>query len=275
MKGFVWSQFRFRRNRVLVLGLAILVAAVSFVLLTSTAKTSSLQIQGTVKSNFRPAYDILVRPRRSKTVIERTQGLVPPNYSSGIFGGISLREWRQVLNMRGVEVAAPVANIGYVFAFRRSTSSARPLPNSIAASDLSRCVLARVQRPLVVSRSPNGLRLRHQESRRLRPLSRPHRVCRAWQDAVSLRRLLCLCGKSPRGADVAVLSEFEPHLLLHTFARRGRPRLPEHLARGRDGGRGRGLVLPSVAVRHRSDARSASCPPSANCRLRTLLARKR
>ena len=54
MKGFVWSQFRFRRNRVLVLGLAILVAAVSFVLLTSTAKTSSLQIQGTVKSDFRP-----------------------------------------------------------------------------------------------------------------------------------------------------------------------------------------------------------------------------
>src|SRR6476620_8520918 len=117
MRGFIWSQIRFRRNRVLMLALAILVAAESFVLLTSAAKTSSLQIHGTVKTNFRPAYDILVRPRGSTTVIERTQGLVPPNYSSGIFGGISLGEWRQVLNTRGVEVAAPVANIGYVFAF--------------------------------------------------------------------------------------------------------------------------------------------------------------
>jgi putative ABC transport system permease protein len=114
VRGFVWSQFRFRRNRILVLGLAILVAAVSFVLLTSTAKSSSLHIQGTLKTNFRPAYDILVRPRGSKTPLERQQGLVPPNYLSGIFGGITLRQWRQILGMRGVAVAAPIANIGYI-----------------------------------------------------------------------------------------------------------------------------------------------------------------
>src|SRR4051794_11099135 len=114
MRGFVWSQFRFRRSRVLVLALAILVAAVSFVLLTSSARTSSLHIQGTIKTNFRPAYDILVRPRGSKTVLERQQGLVPPNYLSGIFGGITLKQWREVLQMRGVAVAAPIANIGYI-----------------------------------------------------------------------------------------------------------------------------------------------------------------
>jgi len=53
--------------RVSVLALAVLVAAVSFVLLTGAAKTSSLQVQGTVKSSFRPAYDILVRPPNSTT----------------------------------------------------------------------------------------------------------------------------------------------------------------------------------------------------------------
>ena len=89
----------------------------SFVLLTAAAKTSSLQIQGTVESNFRPAYDILVRPRGSKTPLERQQALVPPNYLSGIFGGITLRQWREILGIRGVEVAAPVANIGYVIGF--------------------------------------------------------------------------------------------------------------------------------------------------------------
>ncbi len=117
MRAFVWSQFRFRRNRVLVLGLAILVAAVSFVLLTSTAKSSSLHIHGTIKTNFRPAYDILVRPRGSKTPLERQQGLVPPNYLSGIFGGITLKQWHQILRLRGVEVAAPIANLGFVLPF--------------------------------------------------------------------------------------------------------------------------------------------------------------
>ena len=42
---------------------------------------------------------------------------MPPNYLSGIFGGITLREWHQILGIRGVEVAAPVANIGYVLPF--------------------------------------------------------------------------------------------------------------------------------------------------------------
>jgi ABC-type lipoprotein release transport system permease subunit len=114
VKSFVWSQFRFRRVRVSVLALAVLVAAVSFVLLTGAAKTSSLQVQGTVKSNFRPAYDILVRPQGSKTALERNTGLVRPNYLSGIFGGITLRQYGQIKHLRDVDVAAPIANIGYL-----------------------------------------------------------------------------------------------------------------------------------------------------------------
>lgn len=117
MRDFVWAQFRFRRGRVAVLGVAILVAAVSFVLLTSTAKTSSLQIHGTIKTSFRPAYDILVRPRGSKTRIERDARLVRPNYLSGIFGGITLRQWEVIRSLRNVDVAAPVANLGYLLPF--------------------------------------------------------------------------------------------------------------------------------------------------------------
>ena len=216
MRDFVWSQFRFRRHRALVLGLAIVVAAVSFVLLTSGAKSSSLQIRGTLKSNFRPAYDILVRPRGSKTSLERQRGLVPPNYLSGIFGGISLREWRQVLTTRGVEVAAPIANIGYVLAFDSPQVPLGSYLTQSRASDLSRSrVLARVQWPLVVSRSGNGLRLCHQESRRLRPLSRPHRVCRPRQDVVSLRGLLCLWGNSSRRREP---SPFSPSSGLTCFS---------------------------------------------------------
>jgi len=97
-----------------VLAVAILVAAVSFVLLTSSAKTSSLRTHGTVNANFRPAYDVLVRPRGSKTPIEREASLVRPNYLSGIFGGITLEQWKTIKAIRGIDVAAPVANLGYI-----------------------------------------------------------------------------------------------------------------------------------------------------------------
>jgi putative ABC transport system permease protein len=111
---FVSRQLRHRPHRAAVLAGAILVAAVSFVLLASAAKTSELKVRGSVKSNFRTAYDILVRPAGSRTQLEKTERLVRPNFLSGIFGGISFRQYDEIKHIRGVAVAAPVANIGYV-----------------------------------------------------------------------------------------------------------------------------------------------------------------
>lgn len=64
--------------------------------------------------NYRSAYDILVRPTGSVTGLERSRGLVRPKYLSGIFGGISLRQYRTVEHLPGVAVAAPIAMIGYI-----------------------------------------------------------------------------------------------------------------------------------------------------------------
>ncbi len=114
MRRFVWSQFRFRRSRTAALAVAILVASVSFVVLTSTAQTSSIRVHGTLKSAFRPAYDILVRPRNSQTQLERTERLVRPNFLAGVFGGISFEQWHEIQRIRGVEVAAPIANVGWI-----------------------------------------------------------------------------------------------------------------------------------------------------------------
>lgn len=83
-------------------------------MLTAAGKTTEIRVRGSVESNFRTAYDILVRPRGSRLPIEGEQGLVRNNYLSGLFGGISLRQWRDVKSIHGVEVAAPVANIGFV-----------------------------------------------------------------------------------------------------------------------------------------------------------------
>lgn len=102
----------------MTLALGLLVATVSFVLLTSAADTSAVQIRGAVRHNFRSAYDILIRPQDSYTALERREGLVRDNFLSGIFGGITMRQWRQVLSTPGVAVAAPIEMIGYILPFQ-------------------------------------------------------------------------------------------------------------------------------------------------------------
>lgn len=119
MGRFLLSQLRFRRRRTATLGVGILLAAVSFTLLTSAVQTSALEVRGSVAENWQTAYHILVRPQDSFTDLEREQGLVRENYLSGIFGGITREQYRQILAMRGVEVAAPIANLGYIAPYAR------------------------------------------------------------------------------------------------------------------------------------------------------------
>jgi hypothetical protein len=119
MIRFLMSQIRHRRQRALALGAGILVAAVSFTLLLSATRTSELTVRQIVAESFRPAYDILVRPKDSFSQMETRRGLVRQNYLSGIYGGITQEQWERVKSLPGVEVAAPIANIGYIMPFQR------------------------------------------------------------------------------------------------------------------------------------------------------------
>jgi ABC-type antimicrobial peptide transport system permease subunit len=114
MFRLVWSQVMRRRGRSLAVVAAIVVAAVSFSLLTSAVATSRLQVQGRVEANFRSAYDILVRPNHSITPLERSDKLVQENYLAGIFGGITMKQYEEIRHLPGVQVAAPIAMVGYV-----------------------------------------------------------------------------------------------------------------------------------------------------------------
>lgn len=117
MLGMLWRQLRHRRGRSLTLSAGILVAAVSFSLLTAAATTGTAEVRKTIGRNFRAAYDILVRPAGSTTALERADGLVQQNYLSGIFGGITQRQWHVVERIPGVSVAAPIAMVGYILPF--------------------------------------------------------------------------------------------------------------------------------------------------------------
>jgi hypothetical protein len=68
---------------------------------------------GTVSANFKAAYDILVRPKGARTALESKTGTVQPDFLSGLYGGITMAQYRQIQQVPGVQVAAPIAMAGY------------------------------------------------------------------------------------------------------------------------------------------------------------------
>jgi len=110
----VWSQIRRRGGRSVALMLAILIAAGGFTVLTASSAASRLQTVGTVNAHALPAYDVLVRPKGTRSALEKSQDLVQPGFLTGIYGGITLDQWRKIKALPGIKVAAPVAMVGYV-----------------------------------------------------------------------------------------------------------------------------------------------------------------
>jgi hypothetical protein len=91
----------------------VLVAATAFTVLTAASPTAQLRTVGKVSANFRPAYDILVRPKGARTALESKTGTVQPDFLSGIYGGITMAQYHQIQQVPGVQVAAPIAMVGY------------------------------------------------------------------------------------------------------------------------------------------------------------------
>ena len=115
MRRLAWSQLRFRTGRALALLAGMLVATTAFTVLTAAARTAQIRTIGTVNAHFQPAYDILVRPAGARSSLESATGTVQPDFLSGIYGGISMAQWHQIQEIAGVQVAAPIAMVGYAF----------------------------------------------------------------------------------------------------------------------------------------------------------------
>ncbi|SCL68558.1 FtsX-like permease family protein [Micromonospora chersina] len=109
----IWGQLRGRAGRSVALLAGVLVATTGFVVLTGATTTSRLAVTGTVERNTRAAYDILVRPKGTRTPLEAERRLVRPNYLSGLYGGITTAQYEQVKAVDGIDVAAPIAMLGY------------------------------------------------------------------------------------------------------------------------------------------------------------------
>lgn len=113
MWTLIRSQLTRRPGRALALLAGIAVAVSSFTVLTAASEASRLEVVGTVGANSRSAYDVLVRPPESRHELESAKGLVRPNFLSDHFGGITLDQVTQIRSVPGVDVAAPIAMVGF------------------------------------------------------------------------------------------------------------------------------------------------------------------
>ena len=91
--------------------LVICIGSLSFIILIETAQNKAT-VQ--VAQHWRGAYDLLVRPASSKTVLEEKTKLVEENYLGTPHGGISLEQYEKIKSIPGIEAAAPVATVGYL-----------------------------------------------------------------------------------------------------------------------------------------------------------------
>jgi len=114
-----------RAARAIALLAGLLLATTAFTVLTAASRTAQARTTGTVSAHFVPAYDILVRPAGARTGLENHTDTVQPNFLAGIYGGITSAQWRQIQDIPGVQVAAPIAMVGYALL---GTSISWPLP---------------------------------------------------------------------------------------------------------------------------------------------------
>lgn len=72
-----------------------------------------IQVNKDIAQHSRGSYDILVRTNGATTNIEKEKGIVHENYLGFGRGGISIEEWEKIKEHPLVEIAAPIASLGY------------------------------------------------------------------------------------------------------------------------------------------------------------------
>lgn len=103
-----------RRAQSLIAILGLAVTLVGFSGLVAGADSTTARLDGDIRTAWDTPFDLLVRPPGTAERLERTAGLVRPNYVSGIHGGITGVQLADVRAVPGVRLAAPLAAVGAV-----------------------------------------------------------------------------------------------------------------------------------------------------------------
>ncbi|WP_323679500.1 ABC transporter permease [Exiguobacterium indicum] len=113
MFRFVLNQWRRQRGKFILTLVGALIISAGLSLMFNLTDSSQGTVEQTLQKKWSSAYDIVVRPKGSQMSTESSK-LLEPNYLNGINGGISFKQYQQIKKMNEVDIAAPVAVMGYV-----------------------------------------------------------------------------------------------------------------------------------------------------------------
>ncbi|HLX57773.1 MAG TPA: hypothetical protein VKR83_12170, partial [Ktedonobacteraceae bacterium] len=111
MWQYVFRLVRRQPGKSMLASSGFLLAACALVLLSATTQTTVVQANQIISQNWRSTYDLVVLSPQAKITSKNT---IPDDLMEGYDGGISLQQYQQIEKLPGVEVAAPIAYIGYV-----------------------------------------------------------------------------------------------------------------------------------------------------------------
>ncbi|WBX81549.1 hypothetical protein PD280_07575 [Virgibacillus salarius] len=90
-----------------------LIVSIGLSYLVGITQASNATIVDELQQRWKSSYHIVVRPPDSRSVTEE-QNLLEPNYLSGLSGGITLNQYKEIKKMTDIDVAAPIAMMGYM-----------------------------------------------------------------------------------------------------------------------------------------------------------------
>lgn len=111
MWSYVFLLLRRQIGRSVLASSGFLLAACALLLLSATTQTTVVRANQLIDQNWRPTYDLVVLPSTVKLPAGQT---VPADFLQSYDGGISMQQYAQIAHLAGVQVAAPLAYIGYL-----------------------------------------------------------------------------------------------------------------------------------------------------------------
>jgi len=112
MLRFIWQNWWRHKERFILLIIGALIISSGLSYLVGLSETSKGTIVDTLQKRWSASYDIVVRPPGTRSITEKLH-LLEPNYLSGLSGGISMKQYEKIKALTDVDVAAPIAMIGY------------------------------------------------------------------------------------------------------------------------------------------------------------------
>ncbi len=111
MWQLLFSTLRQQHGNTILAGGGFFLAACTLILLTATTQGTVIRANQIISQNWRPTYDLEVLPAQTQIPTGKS---IPADFIAGNGGGISMQQYQQIQQLTNVEVAAPVAYLGYV-----------------------------------------------------------------------------------------------------------------------------------------------------------------